>query len=129
MGNRRKVGVAKDNFGIQSFWGGHGKISPRSRLMPKGTVCPEFSIQQTSRVLTIITHKSLTIWSWIMDHRKAKRVAYQNGIRHFWSFGLSETQKRGSSQLGLSETQKRGSSQPLFCPEQNSAAKLIVKIP
>jgi hypothetical protein len=28
-----------------------------------------------------------------MNHQKAERVSYQNGIRYFWSFGQSETQK------------------------------------
>jgi hypothetical protein len=28
-----------------------------------------------------------------MDHLKAERVIYQNGIRDFWSFGQSETPK------------------------------------
>jgi hypothetical protein len=51
-----------------------------------------------------------------MDHRKYERVIYQNGIWDFQSFSQSETQKLSSSQ-------------PLFCPEQNSAATLIVKIP
>jgi hypothetical protein len=39
-----------------------------------------------------------------MDHRKAERVSYHNGIRDFWSFSQSETQKLGSVQ-------------PQFCPE------------
>jgi hypothetical protein len=39
-----------------------------------------------------------------MNHRKAERVSYHNGIRDFWSFGQSETQKLGSVQLQ-------------FCPE------------
>jgi hypothetical protein len=51
-----------------------------------------------------------------MDHRKYERLIYQNGIQDFQSFSQSETQKLSSIQ-------------PLFCPEQNSAATLIVKIP
>jgi hypothetical protein len=39
-----------------------------------------------------------------MDHRKAERVGYHNGIRDFWSFGQSEAQNLGSIQ-------------PLFYPE------------
>jgi hypothetical protein len=42
---------------------------------------------------TVITHQSLTIRSHIMDHRKAERVAYRNGIHNLWSFGQSEAQK------------------------------------
>jgi hypothetical protein len=82
--------------------------------MPKGTVCLEFPIQQPSRVPTIITRKSLTVWSQKMDHQKAERVAYKIGIQNFQSFGLAKT--------GLSETQRLVSIQPLFCPEKISAA-------
>jgi hypothetical protein len=39
-----------------------------------------------------------------MDHRKAERVGYRNGIRDFQSFGQSDTQKFSSVQ-------------PLFCRE------------
>jgi hypothetical protein len=34
----------------------------------------------------------------MMDHLKAERVACHNGIRDFWSFGQSETQKLNSVQ-------------------------------
>jgi hypothetical protein len=43
MSNQRKAVFVNGVFYIQSFWGGHGEISPRSGLMPKGTVCPDFS--------------------------------------------------------------------------------------
>jgi hypothetical protein len=59
--------------------------------MPKGVVCPEIPIQQPGPVLTTVTHKSLTVWSHIMDHQNSEKVTYQNGIRDFQSFGLSET--------------------------------------
>jgi hypothetical protein len=39
-----------------------------------------------------------------MNHWKAEKVSYQNGIWDFQSFGLSETQMLRSVQ-------------PLFCPE------------
>jgi hypothetical protein len=83
MSNQQKAEFVNGNFCIQSFYGGHGKISPKSRLKPKGRVCPEFPMQQTDRVPTVVTHKSLTVWSHIMDNRKAERVAYLNGIRDF----------------------------------------------
>jgi hypothetical protein len=41
MSNQKKAELVNDNFGIQSFWGGHGEILLRARFMPKGTVCPE----------------------------------------------------------------------------------------
>jgi hypothetical protein len=46
-----------------------------------------------------------------MDHRKAKRVSYQNGIWDFRSFGQSETQIWSSSQ-------------PLFCPEKEFSSDI-----
>jgi hypothetical protein len=84
--------------------------------MPKGTFCPEFPIQQTGQVPTIITWKSLNVWSQTTDHQKYERVAYRNGIQDFQNFGLAETQKLSSILL-------------LFCPEQNSATMSIFKIP
>jgi DNA-binding winged helix-turn-helix (wHTH) protein len=51
--------------------------------MPKGTVCLEFLIQQPGQVPTVITHESLTVWSWEMDHQKDERVTYQIGIQNF----------------------------------------------
>jgi hypothetical protein len=33
-----------------------------------------------------------------MDHQKAERVSYHDGIRYFWSFGQSDTQKLSSVQ-------------------------------
>jgi hypothetical protein len=41
MSNQKKAELVNGNFGIQSFWGGHGEILLRARFMPKGTVCPE----------------------------------------------------------------------------------------
>jgi hypothetical protein len=78
MDNQQKAKFVSDNFGIQCFWGGHGKISPRTRLMTKGTACTEFLIQQPGRVPTIVTRTSLTVWSCITDQWKAERVNYQN---------------------------------------------------
>jgi hypothetical protein len=43
------------------------------------------------------------VWGHIMEHRKAERVSYHNGIQDFHSFGQSNTQKLSSVQ-------------PLFCP-------------
>jgi hypothetical protein len=39
--------------------------------MLKGQVYPEFLIQQADQVPTVITHKSLTVWSHKTDHQKA----------------------------------------------------------
>jgi hypothetical protein len=60
MGDQHKSEVVSEDFGIQSFWGGHGKILPRPGLMPKGTVCPEIPNSETGRVPITVTHKSLT---------------------------------------------------------------------
>jgi hypothetical protein len=54
-------------------------------------MCPEMLIQQPVEFLTTVTRQSLTIWSRLMDHRKAERYVYRNGIRDFWSFSQSET--------------------------------------
>jgi hypothetical protein len=98
MSNQRKVEFVNGNFGVQSLCGGHGKISSKSWFRPKGSVCLEFWFSKLVEFLTAITHKSLTVWGRIMDHRKSERVAYHNGIWDFQSFGQSETQKLGSVQ-------------------------------
>jgi hypothetical protein len=46
-----------------------------------------------------------------MDHQKAEKVGYHNGIRDFWSFGQSETQKLSSVQ-------------PQFCPETEISSEV-----
>jgi hypothetical protein len=53
---------------------------------------PELLVQQLVEFPTAVTHKPLTIWSHLIDHQKAERVVFQNGIRDFRSFGLSETE-------------------------------------
>jgi hypothetical protein len=42
--------------------------------MPKGPVCPNFLFQQSGIVLTVITHKLLTVWIHKMNHWKAENV-------------------------------------------------------
>jgi hypothetical protein len=69
--------------------------------MLKGVVCPNFPMQQPVEFPTAVTHKSLTVWSRFMDHRKAERVAYKNSIQDLWGF----------------EAQKLGSVPLLFCQE------------
>jgi hypothetical protein len=91
MSNQKKAEFVDDIFHIWSFWRGHGEISPKTWFMHEGTMCPEILIQQPVEFPTAITRKSLTIWSRLMDHRKAERVIYQNGIRDFQSFGQFET--------------------------------------
>jgi hypothetical protein len=59
--------------------------------MQEGTICPEMLIQQPVELPTAVTRKSLTIWSRLMDHRKAETAGYQNGIWDFQSFGQSKT--------------------------------------
>jgi hypothetical protein len=49
-----------------------------------------------------------------MDHPKAERVTYPNGIRYIQSFGQSETQKLSSFQ-------------PLFCPETEISSKVDLR--
>jgi hypothetical protein len=92
MNNQKKDEFVNDIFRIQSFWGGYGEISPKTRFIQDGAICPDFLIQQTGQVPTVVTCKSLIVWSHFMDHRKSERVAYQFGIRDFQSFSQSETQ-------------------------------------
>jgi hypothetical protein len=80
MSNQQKAEFIIGNFGIQSFWGGHGEILSKSWFRPKGRVYPEFWFIKPIEFPTAVTHKSLTIWGRIMDHRKAARVAYHNSI-------------------------------------------------
>jgi hypothetical protein len=50
MSNQRKAEFVNSALCIQSFWGAHGKISPKTLFVPKGAICPEFPIQPTGRV-------------------------------------------------------------------------------
>jgi hypothetical protein len=59
----------------------------------------------------VVTHKSLTVWSRIMNHRKDERVVYHNGIQDFWGFGQSESQKFSPIQ-------------PLFYPETEFSSEV-----
>jgi uncharacterized Rmd1/YagE family protein len=68
-------------------------------------VCPDFCFSKPVEFPTVVTRKSLTVWSHTMDHRKHERVVYRNGIWIFWNFDQSETQKFSSVQ-------------PLLCPEK-----------
>jgi hypothetical protein len=43
-------------------------------------------IQQPNQVSMVLTHKSLTVWSRMMNHQKDERVTYQLGIQQFGSF-------------------------------------------
>jgi hypothetical protein len=98
MSNQRKSQFVSGNFGIESFWEGHGEISSKSQFRLKGQVCPQFGFSKQVEFLTVVTRKLLTIWGHIMDHRKSERVVYRNGIRDFQSFGQSEIQKLSSDQ-------------------------------
>jgi hypothetical protein len=98
MSNQQKAEFVNNNFGIQSFWRGHGKILSKSWFRPKGQVCPEFWFIQPVEFLTAITRKPLTVWICLMDHRKSERISYRDGIQDVWSFGQSETQKLSSVQ-------------------------------
>jgi hypothetical protein len=51
---------------------------------------PEMLFQRLVEFLTAVARKSLTGWSRLMDHRKAERVVFRNGILDFRSFGESE---------------------------------------
>jgi hypothetical protein len=77
---------------------------------------PELLVQQLVEFLTAVTHKPLPVWSRLMDHQKAERVIFQNGI---CDFGVSANPRLEIVNL-------------LCCCSvqvQNSAATSIVKIP
>jgi hypothetical protein len=42
MSNQWKTELIHGVFHIQSFWRGHDEFSPKSGLVPKGTICPDF---------------------------------------------------------------------------------------
>jgi hypothetical protein len=104
MSNRQKAEFINDNFCIQNFWGGHGKILSKTWFIQEGQACPEILSQQPVEFPTVVTHKSLTAWRHFMDHQKAGRVGYRNSIQSFQSFAQSKAQKLNSDQLR-------------FCPE------------
>jgi hypothetical protein len=68
-------------------------------------------IQPPGHSLIAVTHNPLTVWSNEMDHQKAERVFYHDGIWYFRSFGQSETRKLSSVQ-------------PLFCPETEISSEV-----
>jgi hypothetical protein len=111
MSNQRKAEFITGNFGIYSFWEGHDKILPKSWFRPKGPVSPEFWFSNTVEFSIVVTRKSLNVWGYVMDHQKAERVSYHDGIWYFQSFGQSETRKLCSVQ-------------PLFCPETEISSEV-----
>jgi hypothetical protein len=50
MNNQKKTEFIDDIFHMQSIWGGHGEISPKTWFIQEGAICPDFLIQQTGRV-------------------------------------------------------------------------------
>jgi hypothetical protein len=52
---------------------------------------PEMLFQRPVEYPTAITPKSLAGWSHLLDHLKAERVVFQNGIQNPRSFGQSKT--------------------------------------
>jgi hypothetical protein len=113
--NQQKAEFVDDIFHTQSFWGGHGKILLKTWFIQDGAICIEMLIQQPVEFPTVVTRKSLTVWSCLMEHQKSERVVYQNGI---WDF-----QSLASPRLETEDPFCRYSVQ-----KQNSAAMSIVKI-
>jgi hypothetical protein len=75
------------------------KFCQNPNLCQKVQFVPNFWFSRPVKFLTVVTHKSPTIWSRIIDHQKAERVVYGNDIQDFHSFGQSKTQKFSSVQL------------------------------
>jgi hypothetical protein len=80
ISNQPKVEFVGDFFRIRSFWGGHGEISPKNLFYIGRYDLPEMLIKRPVEFLTAVTRKSLTVWSHLMDHRKAERVIIRNVI-------------------------------------------------
>jgi hypothetical protein len=104
MSNQQKAEFVVNIFCIQSVWGSHGEVSPKTWFIQEGAICSEMLIQQLVEFPTAVTQKSLTVWSRLMDHRKYERVIYQNSIQDFRSFSQFENWNWRSVL-------------PLFCPE------------
>jgi hypothetical protein len=86
MSNQWKTEFVNSDFGIQSFWGGYGKILPKSWLMPKGIVCPELPIQQPGWVPIIVTCWGSIAKSYqtptgkVNDTQQAKENVMENDV-------------------------------------------------
>jgi hypothetical protein len=52
MSNQRKAEFVGDIFHMQSFWGGHGEILPRTCFIQEGMICQKcyFSIRSNFRL-------------------------------------------------------------------------------
>jgi hypothetical protein len=50
----------------------------------------EILFQRPGEFPTAVTRKALIGWSYLMDHRKAERIVFWNGIWNLGSFGQSE---------------------------------------
>jgi hypothetical protein len=61
MSNQQEAVFVSDIFHMQSFWGGHGKISPRPKLVLKELSVQIFLFQQPDQVLMALAHKLLTV--------------------------------------------------------------------
>jgi hypothetical protein len=49
MSNQKRDQFVDDIFCMQSFWGGHGKISPKGWFIWEGQICPELFDSATGR--------------------------------------------------------------------------------
>jgi hypothetical protein len=82
MSNRREAVFINGIFCMQSFWKGHGEILPKNLIYAGRSSLPSFSrIQQPGWVSIVVTPDQLTIWSRKMNHLKAERVTYGDGIQ------------------------------------------------
>jgi hypothetical protein len=56
------------------------KFCQKTYFIQEGAIYLEMLIQQLVEFPAAVTHKSLSVWSRLMDHQRAERVAYRNGI-------------------------------------------------
>jgi hypothetical protein len=91
MSNQRKAEFVGDIFCMRCFWGGHGEISPRNLFYTGMYDLLEMLFQHPVEFPTAVARKSLTGWSHLINHQKAERFVFQNGIRDFCSFSQSKS--------------------------------------
>jgi hypothetical protein len=116
LSNQEKAELFSDSFGIRSFQGCHGEISPRDQFMPKGLICPEFPISANQPY-------SDSRNSEIADHLESDNEPSESSESYLTGWYLAI---RGF-QFGLG-LKFDFSLQLLFCPQQISALLSILKI-
>jgi hypothetical protein len=109
MSNQQKAEFIGDIFHMRSCWGGHGEISPKNLFHTGRYDLPEKLFQRPVEFPTAVTHKSLTGWSRLMDHRKAgsSRSKQYLGLPEFQPIQDRKMKIRFAADLSWSRIQQR----------------------